>query len=146
MIIYSLFGLLFTGFISMVSAESLEGPSVIVTVSIALGLLAPGAIIGILLAGSVPTSACLDDLVISDIRSEGGVVVVEAAVASGTARCPGCGTVSRLPSIRKLSSRPTHEVVAGPNHQPVVFVSGLVIGVVPNQRKGHQYVWLLAER
>jgi hypothetical protein len=41
----------------MASAESLEGPSVIVTVpSIALGLLAPGAIIGVLLAGSVPTS------------------------------------------------------------------------------------------
>lgn len=36
----------------------------------------------------------LDDVVVSAVRSDGDVMVVEAGVVASTAGCPGCGTVS----------------------------------------------------
>ncbi|MEU2030309.1 hypothetical protein [Nocardia amamiensis] len=57
-VVYGLCSLVFTGLITLVGVDSPGGPGgLIVFFSFVLGLLAPGIVIGVMLAGTTPSSA-----------------------------------------------------------------------------------------
>ncbi len=57
-ILYGLLSLVYTGIVTLIGVDAAGGPGgIVVSISFILGLLAPGFLIGVLLPGSVPSSA-----------------------------------------------------------------------------------------